>query len=191
MELLTLKIVGVSPLMMHSDKLANPLLPETKAHKELTAKRKKTDDDHVAIAHSEFVSGLYYSKDVGIYIPGANFDATLKTAAKLQKLGTAWTRGAVVLTDKAKITFDGPHDPEKLWDARVFVDCRGVKVGTAKVMRYRPVFPEWACQIDVAYNEDVLNLAEVKKTILDAGALIGVCEYRPRFGRFSATVEAA
>lgn len=189
MELLNLKIVGTSPLMMHSDKLANPLLPETRAHKELTSKRKKSDEDHLAIARSEFLSGLYYSKDVGIYIPGANFDATLKTAAKLQKLGTHWTRGAVVLTDKAKVIFDGPEDPEKLWDSRAFVDCRGVKVGTAKVMRYRPVFTEWACAIEIAYNEEILNVSEVKKTIFDAGALIGVCEYRPRFGRFTATVE--
>jgi len=30
----------------------------------------------------------------------------------------------------------------------------------------------------------VLNIAEAKKAIVDAGSLIGVCEYRPRFGRF-------
>ena len=37
---------------MHSDKFANPLHPATKAHKALTGKRKKTDDDHEAIAKS-------------------------------------------------------------------------------------------------------------------------------------------
>lgn len=42
MELLTLSIKGTSPLMMHSDKLANPLHPATKAHRELTSKRKKS-----------------------------------------------------------------------------------------------------------------------------------------------------
>jgi hypothetical protein len=179
MELLSLKIVGVSPLMQHSDKLANPLLPETRVHKELTSKRKKSDSDHLEIARSEFLCGLYFAKDVGVYIPGANFDATLKAAAKLQKLGTHWTRGAIVLTDKAKLIYDGPTDPKKLWDARVFTDCRGVKVGTAKVMRYRPVFTEWACEIQIAYDEEILNRSEVDKTIRDAGALIGVCEYRP------------
>lgn len=62
--------------MMHSDKLANPLHPATKAHRELTSKRKKVDDDHVAIARSEFIAGVYFDETSGIHIPGANFDAT-------------------------------------------------------------------------------------------------------------------
>ena len=56
METLNVRITGTSPLMMHSDKFANPLLPETKAHKALTAKRKKTDEDHEAIAKSELAA---------------------------------------------------------------------------------------------------------------------------------------
>lgn len=184
MEILKLNISGVSPLMMHSDRLANPLAPETKAHKELTSKRKKTEEDHLAIARSEFLAGLYFSQRDGIYVPGQNFDATFQAGAKLQKLGTAWKRGAVVMTDRAKLIYDGPKDPAKLWEDTQFVDCRGVKVGTAKVMRYRPVFMDWACEVELSYNPDVLDEQEVKKAISDAGALIGVCEYRPRFGRF-------
>jgi hypothetical protein len=184
MEQVKLKITGTSPLMMHSDRLANPLLPETKAHKELTSKRKKTDDDHVAIARSEFVAGLYWSPKDGVYIPGQNFDATFFAGAKLQKLGTHWKRGALVLEDKVKLLHDGPGTPEKLWESAANVDCRGVKVGTAKVMRYRPVFLSWAAELTVAINTDVLSLGEARKAIEDSGALIGVCEYRPRFGRF-------
>jgi hypothetical protein len=184
MEILRLKIRGTSPLMMHSDRLANPLLPETKAHKSLTAKRKKTDEDHLAIARSEFVSGLYYSEAAGVFVPGQNFDATFLAGAKLQKLGTAWKRGALVMTDRVKLLYDGPKTPEALWEDTRFVDCRGVKVGTAKVMRYRPVFTEWAAELDLAFNPEVMDGGEVRKALFDAGALIGVCEYRPRFGRF-------
>ncbi len=184
MELLTLSIKGTSPLMMHSDKLANPLHPATEAHKELTAKRKKTDDDHLAIARSEFIAGAYFDSTSGFFIPGANFDATFLAGAKLQKLGTHWKRGALVMTDKAELGFAGPSTPESLWEDQRFVDCRGVKVGQAKIMRYRPIFLDWACQLEVAINTDVLDLQEVKKAIEDAGKLIGVCEYRPRFGRF-------
>lgn len=88
------------------------------------------------------------------------------------------------MTDKASLDFDGPTTPEALWDDQRFVDCRGVKVGQAKVMRYRPIFLDWACELEVAINTDVLDLQEVKKAIEDSGKLIGVCEYRPRFGRF-------
>ena len=33
-------------------------------------------------------------------------------------------------------------------------------------------------------NPEVLSLQEAKKAVSDAGALIGVGTYRPRFGRF-------
>lgn len=184
MEILNVRVVGTAPLLMHSDKFANPLNEATKRHKSLTSKRKKTDDDHEAIAKSEFLGGCYYSADVGFYVPGQNFDASFLAGAKLQKLGTNWKRGAVVVTDKAKLIFSGPQDPESLWKDARFVDCRGVKVGTAKVMRYRPIFLEWSAEVQVAVNTDVLDLREAQKAIEDSGKLIGVCDYRPRFGRF-------
>jgi hypothetical protein len=184
MEILNLRVTGTSPLMMHSDKLANPLHPATKAHKELTGKRKKVDEDHLAIAKSEFLAGVYFDERSGIHVPGANFDATFLAGAKLQKLGTHWKRGALVMTDKAVLEFDGPSTPEALWEDQRFVDCRGVKVGQSKIMRYRPIFLDWACELEVAINTDVLDMQEVRKAIEDSGKLIGVCEYRPRFGRF-------
>lgn len=170
--------------MMHSDKFANPLLPETQEHKALTSKRKKTEGDHLSIAKSEFMSSIYYSADAGVHIPGVNFDATFWGGAKLSKLGVHWKRGAMVLTDKVKLLHGGPSTPEELWKDTAYVDCRGVRVGTAKLMRYRPVFAKWACELEIAFNPEVINLGEVKKVMTDAGMLIGVCEYRPRFGRF-------
>ncbi|MDP9908244.1 hypothetical protein J2W27_000337 [Variovorax boronicumulans] len=184
MEQLRIRVTGTTPLMMHSDKLANPLLPETKAHKELTAKRKKTDDDHLAIARSEFISGAYWTEKDGFFIPGQNFDATFLAGAKLQKMGTHWRRGALVLENKVKLLHDGPATPAKLWESPAHIDCRGVKVGMAKVMRYRPIFLTWAAELTVTLNTDVLSVGEAKKALEDGGALIGVCEYRPRFGRF-------
>ena len=184
METLKLKITGTSPLMMHSDRLANPLDPATNLHKELTGKRKKVDDDHLAIAKSEFIAGCYWNAKDGFHIPGPNFDATFLAGAKLQKLGTHWKRGCLVLENCIKLIHKGPETPEKLWDDERFRDCRGVKVGMAKIMRYRPIFLEWSAELTVSVNVDVLNLSEARKAIEDAGALIGVCEYRPRFGRF-------
>ena len=189
METLNIRITGTAPLLMHSDKFANPLHPATKLHKALTSKRKKTDDDHEAIAKSEFLGGLYHDKDAGFFVPGQNFDASFLAGAKLQKMGTNWKRGAVVVTDKSSIVFDGPKDPEKLWKDSRFVDCRGVKVGMAKIMRYRPIFMDWSTTVQVAINPDVMDLREAQKAIEDAGKLIGVCEYRPRFGRFEVTYE--
>lgn len=184
MEILKLSLTGTSPLMMHADTFANPLHPATKLHKELTSVRKKSDEMYEAIAKSEFIGGCYWTEADGFYVPGANLDATFLAGAKLSRLGTHWKRGALVVTDKAKLLFDGPKTPERLWEDPGFRDCRGVKVGPAKIMRYRPVFRQWAAVVDVALNTDVLSISEAKKAIEDAGALIGTCEYRPRFGRF-------
>lgn len=183
-EQIKIRITGTSPLMMHADTFANPLNPATKAHKELTSKRKKTDEDHLAIARSEFVSGCYWNKVDGFFIPGQNLDATFLAGAKLQKLGTHWKRGALVLENRVKLLHAGPETPEDLWESPANVDCRGVKVGTAKIMRYRPIFLEWGAELTLTVNPEVLNVQEGKKAIEDGGALIGVCEYRPRFGRF-------
>lgn len=189
MEQLKVRITGTAPLMMHADTLANPLSPATKAHKALTAKRKKVDEDHLAIAKSEFISGCYWDPKIGFFVPGSCLDASFLGGAKLSKLGVHWKRGALVMEDRAKLLHDGPSTPEKLWESPEFVDCRGVRIGAQKVMRYRPLFREWAAELTVAINADVLDLQEARKAISDAGALIGVCEYRPRFGRFEVSYE--
>ena len=189
MEQIRIKMTGTAPLMMHSDRLANPLLPESKAHKALTSRRNRTDDDHLAIARSEFISGCYWNASDGFYIPGANLDATFLAGAKLQKAGVLWKRGAMVLENQIKLLHNGPSTPDDLWENPAFVDCRGVKVGTAKVMRYRPIFLSWAAEATVSLNTQVLGVSEAQRAISDGGSLIGTCEYRPRFGRFEVAYE--
>lgn len=186
MEKITIKVRGISPLLMHSDRFANPLDPATKAHKELTGKRKKTDDDHEAIAHSEWKGSLYID-ETGPYIPGQNFDASIIAGAKMQKLGSTVKRAVQVLDDRVYLDYPGPKSAEALFVPE-YIDVRGVKVGTAKVMRCRPVFREWGAQFSIAYNPEQINLTDLVKAISDAGMLVGVCDYRPRFGKFTVEV---
>ena len=65
MQTIKVKIIGTRPLLMHSDIYADPLNPRTKAHKALTAKKKKTDEDHEAIAQSEWRGGMYFDEELG------------------------------------------------------------------------------------------------------------------------------
>jgi hypothetical protein len=189
MRQLKVKVTGISPLLMHKDTLANPLDPLTKAHKELTGKRKKTDADHEAIAKSEWLAGIYWSEKSGVYIPPQNFEATFVNAAKLQKLGKKFQQAVMVVEDELPLTYKGPRTLEELF-AQGFLDMRSVKVQTAKLMRCRPKFNNWSVEMTLAFNEEVVNVEEVKKAILDGGSLIGVCAYRPRFGKFSSEVVA-
>lgn len=189
MKQIKVKITGTSPLLMHADTFANPLHPMTKAHKELTSKRKKTDEDHEAIARSEFISSCYWNESGGFHIPGQNLDACLINAAKLQKLGVKFKQGVQVLEDELSLKEKLPATPAALWDDGGYTDARGVKVGTAKIIRYRPLIRTWNTEATVVFNPDVVNEGEVKKALEDAGALIGLGDYRPRFGRFKVEIQ--
>jgi hypothetical protein len=183
MNIIKMKLTGTRPLLMHSDKFADPLNPLTKAHKELTSKRKKTDEDHELIAKSEWKGGLYID-DKGPYLPGVNIESSMVAGAKLSKLGTQLKRSVEVMDEKCHIEYEGPKKLEALWDAG-FYDARSVKIQSARLMRYRPVFRQWAVTVEVAFDPDSINREQVIKCMEDAGQYCGVGDYRPKFGRFS------
>lgn len=186
MQIIKAKLTGLRPLLMHSDKFADPLNPLTKAHKELTSKRKKTDEDHEAIAKSEWLGGLYLDEK-GPYIPGVNIESCLVAGGKLSKLGTQLKRSVEIMDEKCHLEYDGPKKAEKLWEAG-FYDARSVKVQQARLMRYRPLFTKWACVAEIAFDEDSINREQVIKCLEDGGQYCGVGDYRPKFGRFSVEV---
>ena len=180
-------INGITPLIMHSERLANPFDEMTRELKALTGKRKKTEDDLLAIAQVEWKGGLYHDKDNGIYLPGYNIFASLIGGGKMHKLGTAIKRAALVNDDYVPIKYDGPSDPDKLFKDKSYVDMRSVKVGTAKVMRCRPIFREWQCTFNVMYEETAIQRSELDLCLKSAGSMVGIGDYRPRFGRFEVT----
>ena len=185
MEHIKFRLTGANTMLMHSDKFADPLNPATKAHKALTSTRKKADEVHEAIARSEFIGGCYWSKAEGFHLPGVNVEASFLAGAKLQKLGVKFKQAARVLEDALPLAGIKAKTPEALWAIEDHRDSRSVKVGQARIVRYRPRFNAgWSIEGTLLLDADVLNPAEVRKAMTDAGNLIGVGDYRPRFGRF-------
>lgn len=184
MKSVTYQIRGTSPLLMHSERLANPFDDFTRAIKAVSGKRKKTEDDLLEMARLEHHGGLYYDEAAGIHVPGWNIFATIVGGGKLHKLGTTIKRAVFVLEDKVPLIYDGPKTPEALFKDKRFVDMRGVKVGTAKIMRCRPIFKAWSATFTATYDENSIQRAELDRCVFDAGAMVGLGEYRPRFGRF-------
>lgn len=183
MERFKARITGTRPILLHSAIGSDPLNPLTKAHKKLTSKRKKTDEDYEQIAKSEWLMALYYNEKAGPYLPGVNIEAAIIAGAKLKKLGTTIKRGVEVLTEICRLEYSGPRDPEKLWNAG-FYDARTVKVSQARLVRYRPIFKKWSCEFEVLFDEEIINKDELMGCIIDAGLYCGVGDYRPKFGRF-------
>lgn len=184
METIKLKITGTRPLLMHADVFADPLNPLTKAHKSLTSKRKKTDDDHEAIAKSEWRGGLYFDEEIGPYLPGVMLEACLISGGKLSKLGTQLKRSAEIINDKCRLEYDGPRKIEQLWN-KGFYDARSVKVSSARIMRYRPLFKTWSAECEIAFDQESIDRADVLRCMKDGGQYCGIGDYRPKFGRFA------
>ena len=191
----TVKLIftGVTPLVMHSDRYVDPLDKMTKQHKLLTSKRKKTDEDHEAIARSEYLGALYYDKENGIHIPGANIKSCIVDAAKLNKLGVEVKRSLIVIDETVPLQYEGPKTPDGLLEDSRFVLAKSVVVGQSRLMRHRPRFPAgWKLSVIVEVDDTRINLDELKNIMSNAGRYIGLGDWRPNkggtYGRFQCEV---
>ena len=181
--------VGIAALIMHNGQTSDPLNKHSKLLKEVSSKRKKSDADYERMAQIEFAAGLYIDKKMGIVIPSDNILATVIAGAKLSKLGRPFASSFIMKEEAVPLEYDGPKDPEALYEDKRFVFTKGVKVQQAKVQRTRPIFKEWSISFTAEYDEEVLNKAQVVEAMHDAGQKCGLCDWRPRYGRFNSEVK--
>lgn len=180
-------LTGVGPMLMHNERLANPLDPISRKMKEITSKRKKTDDDIDDLARLEFEGGLYWDEDTGPYLPSWNVKRSIQDGAKLNKLGRAIERSLTPLVRSCPLRYQGPRDVEGLYNGN-YHDTRSVKVGTSKVSRTRPRFDVWAIELRCDLATEILNLAEFEQVARNAGLMVGIGDFRQRFGRYDVKV---
>lgn len=183
-----MRLTGTNALLMHSSRLANPIDPAAKALKAATSKRKKTDEDHETIAYLEFTGGIYFDSDCGPYIPGENLMRMMVDGGKLTKQGTAITRGVIIKSDVNPLVYRGPRTIEELWKQN-FWQLDSVKVTTSRTMRCRPRFPAgWSVRAEGIVDPSVLEVSDLQQIATTAGLMIGLGDWRPRYGRFTAEV---
>lgn len=176
------QLTGVAPLMMHCGQLADPLNRWTKALKAVTGKRMKTEADHEEMARIEWFGSLYLERGAPC-IPGIAMQATLINAAKTLKKGPK-AKAGLVCESNFPLIYDGPTDPQSLWNDERFRDRTAMVVERSRVMRTRPVFPAWSATISVAFNDELLNASDVDAFVAIGGHTVGLLESRPRFGRY-------
>lgn len=184
-----LTCVGTEPLLMHNARLANPLDEVAKLMKRTTAKRTKTEEDYEELARLEHWGGLYFDEQLGPFLPGQNFERCLVDAARITKSGKKIERGVFIESNVNPVGYDGPRTIELLWKDENFRHMASVKVGMSRVMRTRPMFRNWSVYADGQYDAAVINLDELREIAGTAGRMIGLGDWRPRFGRFTVTIE--
>jgi hypothetical protein len=182
------RIDGDRPLLMHNGQLANPLYEWTKALRKVTSKSKKTDEDHIEIARLEFMGGLYYERALGVFVPGINIEGCILAGAKIKRRGPKVLQGLSCVEDRVKLIYDGPRTPDELWAAQTYHDVRGVKLQRdTTTMRCRPIFRTWGLGFTLRYYPDVIDPADIREALDDAGLRIGIGDYHHRFGTFHVT----
>ena len=184
-----LTCTGVEPLLMHNAQLSDPLNDIAKKMKKVSGKRTKTEDDYLELGRLEHMGGLYWDSELGPFIPGQNFERMLIDAAKNVKLGTKCKAALVVLTNVNPIVYDGPRTIEGLWADANFTHRASAKVGMQRIQRTRPMFRQWQVYCDGHLDTQQINPEDLTNVVDIAGRLVGLGDWRPRFGRFTGSVE--
>ena len=177
MKTVTLKLSSVTPLIMHNGQLANPMNPISLEMKKISGKRNKTESDLTELARLEFVGGLYPGDDGSPAIPGKVVIGTLRNGARKVKSGKRVEAG-VFARGPFPLLYQGPRTPMDLWSDESFRLQEIVTVGQAKIVRTRPIFRDWAVQVELQYNENVVNEKDLVEWLSIAGEQVGIGDWR-------------
>jgi hypothetical protein len=186
-RILKVRNKGLTPLVIQSPRGVNRLDPLVQKLAALTAMTKRPDEIEMEIQRIKYELALYYDDQLGPYIPAEMPEANIYATARMEKAGTKAERAMQVATIKIPILYDGPRKLEDLLATPLFHDVRSVVKSRRRVMEDRPIFPEWHLSYELMLEENLLNLDQAKRFIVNGGDL-GYGNMRPRYGRFTATV---
>jgi len=169
MKKVEVTIQGISPLLMHKFPMVaiealDKKLPEEQA--EIAAYRIPGDSNE-------------------LYIPGINLQRSLVAAATFSKgKGRSSLQKQVAACVIVSPEYIGLGTTEFALDARPVV----IPATKGRVVRFRPRLDKWQATFAVEYDEKLLKETELRRVIDDAGARVGLLDFRPErkgpFGRF-------
>lgn len=183
MKTTTIRIKGLTPLIMHNGQLADPLCEATQLLAKLTSKKKKTIDDHKAVSKAEWYGSLYVDDDGAPCLPGEVLEASLAEGARKFKLGKV-AKGGIIVAESAPLIYVGPTCIDDLWADGGYLKRAGVRVQQARVIRSRPIFPAWECKFVVSWDPTLVKDEDQLMEIAHSAGMTGVGDWRPKFGRF-------
>ena len=181
---------GTTPLIMHSCQCVNPLHPITKEMKKYTSKKNnKTEEDLVKLADLEWEAGAYWKDGLGLYIPAENVEATLINGAKANRKGTDIEKYCDVTDLYIPFDYGENLTKEELIQNYEYRDTRVMTVNRNRIMRTRPRFDQWSIVFNLRYNEANIDLDTIVNAMEYAGQYVGLCDSRPKYGKFVAMIE--
>lgn len=164
-------ITGIAPLLMHR------FIVE--------------EEDPIANKHSGFrdyseevKKSLYLTEEGRLYQPADHImGAMIKAAVNFKIPG----KGKKTYKDlvKAALFITPEFITHKIQNW--IIDRRGVRIGSARIIRERPRLDEWELDFKIETIDEQLPFKAVKDALDSAGKFYGIGDFRPRFGRFTVT----
>jgi len=173
------RIEGTSPLITHAwDEKAKEMMRSKQQDGKKSKGRDKRDPN------AECMAAAYRTDDGKYGVPGLALKTAIITAAH-KDIGIEKTlvRKALFLrtADTNKVLAMDCGEPVMREDM--------VRVGMGSAdLRYRPMWTEWAVDVEFEVDMDLLQEGDVIALVNRAGFGVGICEWRPEkngeFGRF-------
>lgn len=187
MKTIKVKWTGIRPLVMHNGLMADPTNPLVRRIKEITSKgsKKLTDADYEERDRLEWDAGLYWDLQDGLIMPSDNIERCIQLGAQKSRIGKDVQAAVFCATPHVIINHAGPKDKDKLYADPRYTLRKGVAVQKSRIIRIRPMIPTgWSMTFDIEFDEGIVNPKNLLKAMADAGSLVGLGDWRPKFGRF-------
>ena len=200
---LNITIKGTSALMTHNGNMADPLNPIVQSLKKISSKRTKVERDHLLMSQLELLGGVYPEHDLtneedpgfivsddkveltgnwgNCMVPEHVIEATIINGAKKRRKGTAFKAGMRVTSPSFIMVNEQPITVEEVFKNRKYKLTSRVNVNNSAIMRTRPLFPNWHINFDCLLDDEVVNMNDLQEALEDAGRLVGLGDWRPRF----------
>lgn len=199
MKSIEMQWTGVRPLIMNNCIGLDVLHPLVKEINAINKKRTKTEDDVRSRDWLQYQSSLYIDKKIGPYIPAQNIEACLRDGGKKTKEGKNIQAAVFVSTEKFAVLlddgtyaipldYDGPRNANKLYEDPAFILRARVVQARMGLMKVRPRFINWSVRFALEYDEGVIGKSALDVAATNAGSLIGLCDFRPKYGRFQSEI---
>lgn len=187
MKRIQFTLTSESPLLLHNGQTCDPMNSFSKMLKQISSKRDKTDADFEEMARIEWYASLYLDNG-RVCLPAEVIEAALIGGAKKFKLGKQAQAG-LFATHNAILKFDGCEmEVDELWKRDANRYTCGAKIGTNKIMRTRFRVDQWSTSAEIAFDPGLLNENRVIEILQTTGSIVGIGDWRPKFGRFRAEV---
>jgi len=189
---LAVEIEGIRPLLMKNGRLADPEDFFAKQINAINVKKQKdiTPEERLERDWLEYQGSVYWSEELGLHIPSDNIERCIQLGAQKSMKGKT-VQSCVFCTEPfIKLLYKGPRTVKELYDHvefahRVYLLRKAVVIKKSRVFKVRPMIPTgWRLEFELWYDETIIGREELKKALINAGALIGLGDWRPKFGRF-------